>query len=245
MATETELMAKLETAIGRISALEGELRSKPKAAEVPAAPAFDIYKFREALTIDPVGTMKAMQMNPEHVEHVRSILLADKMGDAASPHLKMMAMQGPQMMAAQATADSVANLSRRLDERDKQEQKAAKRESFKTISVDKEKYPNLAKAVSADPALFEEVDLHGGTAEEFAVSQEAKLKKLVAVLVPSAASVTADNKDQSTKVVPTPLAGALGGDPPAITKSKPGEWTREESRKLRDEIVLKSTSPKV
>ncbi len=63
MATIEEMQKMLDTAIGRISSLEGELRAKPKAAETPP---FDIYKFRESLSIDPIGTMRAMNMNPDH-----------------------------------------------------------------------------------------------------------------------------------------------------------------------------------
>ncbi len=176
---------------------------------------------------------------------MRTVLIADKLGDNAPAHMKAIAMQGPQMMAAQATAESVATLSRRLDERDKQEQKAAKRESFKTISGNKEKYPNLTKAVAADPSLIEEMDRHGGTAEEFAALQEAKLVKLTAAFGLPAASVNADNKDQSTKVTPTPLASNLNGDVPAAANATEGAWTREHYLKVRNEIVQRATRPKV
>ena len=245
MATETEELRKaLDTAIARISTMEGELRAKPKAAETPPAPVFDIFKFRQALALDPVGTMRSMQMSPEHIEHVRTSLLVDQLGDNAPAHLRMTVQQGPQMMAVAAQGESLAMLSRRLDERDAREQSTAKRESFKSISANKEKYPNLAKAVAADPELISELEKHGGTAEEFAASQEAKLTKLAAVFAPPAGSVKPDNSDQSKQVMPTPLAGALGGDPPVIVKN-PGGWSRDAFTKTRDEIVQKYARPKV
>lgn len=244
MADETaELKKLLETAIARISSLEGELRTKPKEKETPQA--FDLVKFRESLIIDPVGTMRAMQMGGEHVEHVRNVLIADKLGDQAPPQMKVFAAQGPQMMAAQAQAEAVATLSRRLDDREKQEQKAAKKESLKAITANKEKYPNLSKALAADPDLAEELEKHTGTAEEFAANQEAKYTKLAAAFVPQTASTSADNKGQSTQTKPTPLASSLNGDTPPIVKENPGEWTRDAYTKVRDSIVHKYNSPKV
>lgn len=241
MATETEdLTKRLEAAITRISTLEGELRAKPKAQEAPAAPAFDLVKFRSALVMDPIGTLQALQVPSDHVEYLRTALIADKLGDKADMSMRMFLSQGPQMMAAQSTAESVAALSRRLDDQDKQKEAAAKRESFKTIIANKEKYPNLSKAAAADPDLIAEAEKHGGTAEEYAASQEAKLTKLAAVFVPSTASVTADNSGQSTQAKPTPLAGALQGDLPAVAQPQPGAW---DYTKTRNALVQKYSRP--
>jgi hypothetical protein len=225
----------LNAAIARIAALESELRSKP-AKESESV--FDLVAFRKQLTIDPIGTLRSLQLGTEHIDHVRSVLIADKLGDQAPPQLRVFAAQGAQLVAAHAQAETIAALSRRLDDRDKQEQKATKREAFKSITANKEKYPNLAKAFAADPELVSEMDAHGGTAEEFAASQEAKLQKLVSVFAPSTASVTADNRGQSTQAKPTALAGTLSGDPPPLEKEQSG-WTRDQYTKIRDGIVQK------
>ncbi len=245
MTTESELLAKLDAAISRISSLEGELRNKPKAKEEASPPPFDLVRFRQAFITDPVGTMGSLQITAQQAEHVRQTLEVHSQGDRAPLDMRMRVAQGPQMMAVQANAEALATLSRRLDEQDKAKTDAAKKESFKTIAANKEKYPNLAKAAAADPDYVNKLEKHGGTAEEFAAAQEAELSKLAALFAPQTASENAGNIGQSSQTKPTPLAANLNGDVPAVQQTNPGAWTREAAQKLQNEIVQKYARPKV
>jgi hypothetical protein len=220
----------------RIAALEAQLDSIRKSA--PAAPQFDPEAFRRAFVANPVGVLQQMGAP---IDHITKVLVANAMGDNAPPELKVLASQGPQLMAHQALEAQVEALSRQLSTMNATSQKAGLREGLKTISADKSKYPNLAKAVAADPSLVdEELTGHGGTAEELAAKLEARLSKVAAIYAPPVASVNAANDTvQSTQDKP---AGAPDDGVPPIPKKPSGVFGPDEAKALRDEIVRKHAS---
>ncbi len=236
--TVEELQKALSTAIGRIAAMESELRSKPAAA--PGKAGIDLDEVRQGLLLDPLGFMQKLGFQPHQINHAKTVFVSDFLGDKAPPDMRLAAAQGPQLIATQATNSAVAELSRRLDELSNSGLKAAKRESFKAITASKDKHPNLSKAVTADEDdLMAELDAFKGTAEEFATAKEAKLSKLASVFAPQPASVNnADTKDQSSKVAPAPLAGGLN-TVQSVVSDKPAGWTAESHATLRDKIVHK------
>jgi hypothetical protein len=216
----------------RLATMESELASLRK----PAAPAFDPNQFRQAFINDPVGTLTRMGAP---VDHITKVLVANAMGDQAPPELKVLASQGPQLMAQQALEAQVEALSRQLSTMSASSQKAGLRESLKTIGSDKSKYPNLSKAVAADPSLLdEELASHGGTAEELAAKVEARLAKVAAIYAPpSASAADADDDTPSTQGKPA----GNDGVPPLQAKS-PGAPTREELDRLKAEVLHKYNS---
>lgn len=239
--TVAQLQKSLETALSRIGSLEGELRGKKP--EVPQG--IDPTVLRNQLTLDPIAALRGYNIPDETITHLRTCLIADLLGDAAPQHMKDIARSGKQVIATQASNAAVADLSRRFDELTTGQKNKQKRDEFNAITAMKDKYPNLAKAATAKPELFtDSLVKHGGTAEEFAVAEEARLAEVAAALgVPTTSVNNVDNKDQSKKVVSAPLASALNGAVPDITQgSKPSSWNQESHNKLRDEIVAKVSS---
>lgn len=228
---------KLATALSRIAQLETEVQGyrarKPEHTLDPAV-------IRAALTADPIGALKQMGVP---VDHVTRVIVANAMGDSAPPELRVLAAMGPQVTAQHALDAKVEALSRQLTSLTSAAQSNGVRESFKAVAKDKSKYPHLAKAFAADPALFdEELAKHGGNAEEFATRQEARLLQVGAAmgLPPTASEETAaDTADHSSQVKPA-LASTMGGAPP-LPKEKQGVFTQEDHASLRDEIVRKHT----
>lgn len=241
----TELKTALATALSRIGSMESELRTKPKEA------AFDpnafYSEFVKRFTLDPVGTMRSLNMPVTNIDHVRDALIADKLGAEAPPHMRMLAAQGPQVLASQALNEQLTALSRRVEELSNSALTGSKRQSFKAITESKDKYPNLSKALSVDDSpIMAELEKHGGSAEEFAMQQEAKWAKYG--LAPAASTTSADtvdNKGQSTKATPAPLAGQLNTvQQPVTPENKPGVWNADRHAALRDSIVAKVSAPK-
>lgn len=217
----------------RLATLESELASLRK----PAAPAFDPNQFRQAFINDPVGTLTRMGAP---VDHITKVLVANAMGDQAPPELKVLASQGPQLMAHQALEAQVEALSRQLSTMNASSQKAGLRESLKTIGSDKTKYPNLSKAVAADPSLLdEELASHGGTAEELAAKVEARLTKMAAIYAPTPPASTeyADDDASSTQGKPAGNDGV-----PPLQAKQSGPPTSEELARIKAEVLHKYQS---
>lgn len=183
---------------------------------------------------DPIGTMQRYGLP---VEHITRVAVAHQLGDQAPPELRVLASMGPQIVQQQNLGSQVEQLSRTVQSIAQGQANKTKRESFKALSADKTKYPNLAKAAETDPSFFDD-DIEGfsGTAEEFASRQEAKLSKLkLHTPEPAPSEQTAEKTiDPSTQVKPAALAGAMNGDVPQLLQ-KPG-FDRE---KVKAEVLRK------
>jgi hypothetical protein len=233
-----DLQKSLDTAIARIAQLEAEVsRSRAAKAEAKPLPAqLDPQAVARAIVADPHGTLTRMGVP---TEHVAKVLMGNLMGDQAPPEWKVLAQMGPQMSATNALNSTVEQLRQRLDEAEAR----VARQSFQALAGDKQKYPHLAKAFAADPSLFEgDVAAVRGSAEEAAAALEARLSKMAAVIAPPpASSEDAATAAQSTQSK-AQTTGGLDPTPPPIPSDKPGAWSEEEHRRIRDEVVRKHTS---
>jgi len=244
MSEVEELKKALETAMGRIASLENERTRAP--AQPPGINAHQ-------LLLNPMGTLRGAGYNDEQLGHIRNAAIADFLGPNAPLPMQIAANSGAQLVAAQQASAAVADLSRRFDELSTAQKAKAKREEFKAISQLKDKYPNLSKAISANPDRYAAVlDAHGGTAEEFATAQEGQLTELLSALgapqetAPTGSVNNPDNKDQSKKVVSAPLGSATNvvPPPPSAIGEQVGVWNKETYAKTKAAILSKVTTPK-
>lgn len=220
-----DLNAKL---LARIAAMESELATfRAKRAE--AAPVDHSKELATSLARDPVGTMTRLGIP---VDHTTKILVAHALGDAAPPELKMLAAMGPQVSATNALASDLQAMRQRLEGF---EAKAA-RESAKALASDKSKYPHLAKALAADPSLFEDELAKGTSVEDL----EARVARVAKVYSPPASEADADTQQaESTNGKQAQAEVPLDPTPPPIAKKAAGVFTPEDHVSLRDEIVRK------
>lgn len=203
-------------------------------------PTFDQEAFRRSMTTDPVGMMQRMGIP---VDHVNRVLVAHTLGDQAPDGLKALVHMGPQISATQALQSQVEALSRQLSDLTGAQNKKGKRESFKALSADKAKYPGLAKALEKDAALFDEdIETFGGSAEEFASREEARLKRMGFYAAPPASDENADSESDQSKQIQPAIAANLNGEMPPLTKPKQGAFTAEEHERLKQEAIRISSS---
>lgn len=231
----------MKAALQRIATLEQEVSGYRSRKEEPKAPAFNPQEFARAFTQDPIGTMSRLGIP---VEHVNKVLVANAMGDQAPEHLKAMLHMGPQISNTMALQNQVETLSRQFSDFMTQQTKSGTRESFKTLTAQKEQYPHLAKALAADPTLFDE-DLkgHGGSAEDFAKATETRLSKFAKLWGPQTASdENADTTDDQSQQVTPAVAASLNGEMPPIKQTKQGVFSQDDHARLRDEVVRKLAS---
>ena len=249
MGTEADQITALTT---RLATLEKELRTKPTEPVVDVAKVQKeiIAKFAHALLTDTVGTLKSMGATPEHIEIVRAQVIADKLGNQAPLQMQMMANAGPQTIAMQELREQVATLSRQVAEANAAKDVDSKHSKFKAIvETDKTKYANLTAALKADEAgVIAALKAHGGSVEDFAAAQETQWAKfgLASKAASTASAETADNKDQSTKVTPAPLAGNLNTvTDPAGNKPKDPEAPKQWDHKAAVAEIVAKTATKV
>lgn len=232
---------QLAQALARITALESELAPLRNKAKEPAAAPFDVAGFQQKFakefvkefTRDPNGMLSKMGAP---VEHIRGLMIADALGDQAPPQLQALRQQGPMLNEMSIIRDNLQELSRRLEGIETERTRGSTRESFKTLSSDKAKYPHLADAIAANPALFDgELDGHKGDASTLADTLEARLSTLAKVYKAQPASAgNADTIAQGQNA--KPALGSAQVDVPPIPKSE------LDAQALRDEIVRKFDS---
>ncbi len=221
---------RLEKALARIASLEAEVsRSRSDAKK----PAFDPAQFARTFAADPVGTMTKMGVP---VDHTTRVLVAHALGDQAPPELKVLAAMGPQVSATAALSSSVEQMRQRLDDYEAKE----RRSSLQALATDKQKYPNLSKAIAADPSFFDAVG-KGGSAEDL-TAWEARLSKLAPT--PPASTPADTQPAQSTQSqAPVTTTAPSGTDPTPPPIPKPAAaWSEDEHRRIRDEVVRKAAS---
>ena len=226
----------------RIATLEKQNQAKPNLAEL-----------RRLLVLDPQSFFTTIGLSAEEINHVDTVSVVKTLGDSAPLQMKMAAASGPQLIASQTQAQSVADLSRQVAELTKAQAAKARGEEFQAITAKASEYPHLSKAAKANPALFKrELEAHGGTAEEFAKAKEESLAEIAAALgvptapqekpaggnSPSTGSVkTPDSQDQSKKVASALSDGAINGTPAPSSASKEGKWNDSAFQALKQKII--------
>lgn len=242
MATDEQI----ERMMNRIAVLEKERSTAPKGP--------DMKELARLATLDPNAFYKALGLSKEAIDHIQTIAVVNTLGDAAPLQMKMAAMQGPNVIAAQNAQTALADLSRRFDELEKRGKTESLGSQFKAITADTSKYPHLSKMLTAKPDRFNaELAAHGGSIEEFAAAKEADLAILVgsdpaaapqgtrAGATPAASGSVnnPDNQAPSTKGVSAPLASRTNTTPaPGAGNEKPeGAWSREAFEELKQRIV--------
>ncbi len=188
---------------------------------------------------DPIGTHRRVGLTDDHIQHSTRVHVANAMGDQAPHELRMLAAQGPMVSATNTLQSDVQVLRQRLEHYENEGKTKVVRESFKALAADKSKYPHLAKALAANPALLDEqLGKHGGSAEEFANAQEA-LAALYAP--PPVREGNTDDQMPNSQQGKQAQGSGLDPTPPPIAQGKAGVFTPEDHAKLRDEIVRKNS----
>lgn len=234
--------AKYEALLSRFAVMEAEVSGYRSRKQEPAG--LDPTAFKGQFTSDPLGTISRMGLP---LDHITRVLVAHAMGDAAPPELKALAAMGPQVSATATLDAKVTELTRQLTEMTASSSRNGVRTSFNALATDKVKYPNLSKALTAQPDLYnEELATRRGSADEIAAQLEAHLTKVAAIYAPQPASDEAavSTPDPSTQIKPVAAAGALVGGVPPLPTVTQGVFTQDEHTKLRDEIVRKYTPSK-
>ncbi len=233
--------------LSRIATLEARAEATARAPAAPQTNGIDPAEFLRAYAADPIGTLQAIGASPQILDYSAKshVVYAMEAAGQTPPHqLKALVSMGPQISATNALASEVQSLRQRIELQDTEKTKAVRSQAYKALISDKSKYPSLAKAMSADPTLFDgDLDGFGGTAEEFAVAQEARLAKLAPALgAPAASAANAEaTKTTESKQVEPALASGMNTAPPLPEKSV-GVFTADDHASLRDEIVRKHSA---
>jgi hypothetical protein len=234
MSENEDLKSQYATLLSRFAALEAEVSNYRSQSRRPAEDPAKL--FREEMVRDPHGTMARYGVP---ADYVTKRLIAKQMIDAGVPlpdELQGLAGLGTQLSATSALENKLEQLSRQVSSIVDSGAKASARQSFQALSANKAKYPNLAKAIAADPDLFNEaLSAHGGTAEEFAAAEEARLARVAKVLgapVTSTAPVTTDV--QSKQDAPA-TAGNLNSEMPPVSAAPQSHDARRAA--LKAEIL--------
>lgn len=225
--------------LARMAAMEQELstlRARPQAAPV----AFDPAAFARSMAQDPMGTLGKYGVP---VEHVTKVLVAHALGDQAPPEARFAATQGQQVSAMMKMQSEFEAMRQSLASFEADKARSSTRDSLKSLTSDKSKYPNLGAAFAADPSLFDsDLASHKGDATALAQTLEDRLAKTAAALgvkVPqTASSDTAAATGQSTQA--TAQTGGIDPTPPSSTAKPRGVFDETEHARLRDEIVRKN-----
>lgn len=239
MASEIdELKAMIASAVSKIGTLEAELRGRPAP---PTNPMPDFNKFKEALFLDPIGTMKEMGAGTDVIDYARDVFIADKLGDQAPPKMRILAAQGPGVIAAQKQETAIAALSRKVDDFLSDQTNASKRKEFAdAITQMKDKYPNLVKAHTvAGDDIESELTSAGGSVSDFLAAQEAKWSKF-GLVSPPAAAPSASANDAAKIADPSKQV-----DPAKASESDGATFTAEANAALIAKILAKNSAPKV
>lgn len=247
----TDWKAEYENLQRRFMTVQHEnesLRKNPSAAQL-----------LQNLIANPIGMLKGNGYGDTHVEHLRNVLIADKLGPQAPMPLQIAANMGPMQAQFQGLMDVVKTLADEVKTFKTTATKGAETTTFKSAASDASKYPNLAKAYAKNPDKFNtKWDTHDGSAEDFLKAQESELKEIaealgVASTPPgdtAAASVNAEQKAPSEKGVVTSAASVHLKDVPVpqSPKSPDGKWGKDTYSALKERLVAeaaKKTGPQV
>lgn len=223
--------------MAKIAALESELA--PLRSQRQSAPAgIDLNQLRQGLMRNPIGVLEQLGVP---IEAIGPHVVAHQMGDKAPPALQALVSRGPMMAGMDALSQEVAALRQWQATLSESTQRAGLAQSFKTLSADKSKYPHLAVAHAADPALFEEdVAGHKGDAAALASKIEARLSGLAKVFSPPASTENAEAQSATSEQAraQSSVVTHQGGNPPPVHQaSTTGAPSDADLRALRDEVV--------
>lgn len=211
----------------------------------------DPAQFLQSLLRNPIGTLKSSGYGDDHIEHVRQVLIADKLGPQAPMQLQMAAQQGPMMARYDELSATVKQLADMVKQTVTTQTIASEQNKLKAIASDASKNPYLSKAFAKNPEKFiNALASQGGTAEEFIAKQEAELKEVAelygAKIEPGktapAASENADTKPNSTEGVVKSANSAHMSDVgvPKEPKSPDGAWGKDKFNGLKARLVAEA-----
>ena len=232
-----DIKKALETALSRIASLETEVSGyRSRKQEPTLAQLRD--EIRKEMVRDPYGAMAGMGVP---ADYVTKRLVAKQMQEANIPlpdELQGLALLGPQLNATHALESKLEQLSRQVSSIVDTSIKSSARQSIQALSADKAKYPNLAKAAAADPDLINEaLEKHGGTAEEFAAAEEARLARVAKLYAPAVSQETTSKTDVQSKQDAPATAANLNGEMPSVNSLSQSLDARRAANKA--EIIKK------
>lgn len=174
--------------------------------------------------------------NEDGLNHLRNVLIADKLGDQAPMQLQIAANQGPMMAQFQQLAQVVQSLADKVNSTSTAHSQFTEREKFKSLITNTSKYPNLAKAYAKNPDKF--LGSLEGTAEDYIAKQEASLKEIAEMLgvtpapAPDATSTASENAGKQGEGKNTTIVSAQSGLLSDVPVPKPGTapsgaWSKE------------------
>ncbi len=247
----TDWKAEYENLQRRYMTVQNEvetLRKSPNAAQII-----------QNMIANPIGTLKSAGYGDSHIDHLRNVFIADKLGPQAPMPLQIAANQGPMLAQFQELMGVVKSLADEVKTVKTTAVKGSETTKFESTASDASKYPNLAKAYAKNPTKFKtKWESHDGSAEDFLKAQESELKEIAEALgvTPApggntaAASVNAEQKTQSEKgVVSSAASGLLKDVPvPQSPKSPDGKWGKDTFSGLKERLVAeaqKKTGPQV
>lgn len=215
-----------------------QLRAKPSEEQI-----------FQAIYANPVGVLRGKGFNDGQIEHVRQVLIADKLGPNAPLGMQVAAHQGPMMAQFQELAGIVKSLADKVDKTQTGHTQYTEREKFKSAISNTSKDSYLAKAYAKNPEKWiTALASHGGTAEDFIAKQEAELKEVAEALgvqaAPAgapAASENAENKGEgkNTTIV-SAQSGLLKDVPVPKPGAAPGAWSKDVYAQTKAKLVAEA-----
>lgn len=246
-----KLSEQLATALSKIASMESELAPLRAQARSPQ-PQVDPRQIVQAMIQNPVGTMKQFGVPKEYQQHMTAALVSaemQEMGIPVSGHVAARVEQFPTNQKIDAVTADVQALRQSIEADRNAQKQSANRESLKTLSTDKNKYPLLAAAMAKNPALFEGKVTAESDAATLAESLEKELAQYGEALGVKPQAQTASHEDAgnantttSTQVTAQPVE-ARAGNPPPLPKNGPtSSFTEADDYALRERITRKFQS---
>lgn len=208
----------------------------------------------QGMVLNPLGTLKGAGYGDDVVEHMRQVLIADKLGPQAPMQMQMAASQGPMMMQFQALAKTVAELADRVSNTTTAAAQSTEREKFKGIVTNASKNPHLTKAYAKNPEKYIGLlSSQGGTAEDFIAKQEAELKEIAEALgivksepagTPAASENAGKQGEGKNTTIVSAQSGLLNDVPvPKPGMSPEGTWNKGTYQALKAKLVEEANKP--
>ncbi len=199
----------------------------------------------QMLLMNTIGALRGAGFNDDHIEHLRSVFLADKLGATAPMQMQVAASLGPQMVRTQELQQQVKDLADMVTKLTTTNAAGSERAKLKDIISDKSKYPHLAKAYANNPEKYLGA-LQEGTAEDYAKKLEEQFTDILGPAEQpkgdtSAASVNAETGTKSKQQGTSAQSGLLNDAPPPQAKAgKSGAWTKDTYAAMKAELVAEA-----
>ncbi len=243
-----KLQEQLSTALSRIATMETELAPlRAQARSTPQGPT--PQQIIQAMIQNPHALMKEYGVPKEYQQHMTAALVAaemQEMGLPIDPGLATRVHTFPQTQKVDALANDVAALRQTLDDSAKTVRVSANRESLKTTSSDKSKYPYLAAAMAKNPTLFEGKVTAESDVAALAESLEKELAATADALGYKPQAQTASQEDAGNASTTTSTqvtahtAGTMAGNPPPLPRANAASgFSEADADALKDKIARK------